>query len=148
MDPPRLKVSPRLKALTSYDKFRAKTSRILVLESGYWLDAACARACKDMGWPVQCVQVAKEGHLPREAAGALFESLGAFKPDFILSINMGGMDVGGLFAQLFADLEIPFAVWFVDNPRTILMDKNVLATPYMAAFTWERILRLRSQWCA
>lgn len=138
MDRPRLTVSPRLKALTSYDKFRAKTFRILVLESGYWLDSACARACEDMGWAVRRVPVTKEGHLPREAAGALFESLGTFKPDFILSINMGGMDVDGLFVGLFADLEIPFAVWFVDNPRTILMDRDFLATPYMAAFTWER----------
>jgi spore maturation protein CgeB len=61
-----------------------------------------------------------------------------FRPDFVLTINMSGMDVSGLFARFFEDVQIPYVTWFVDDPRTILMERMDYASPYAVAFTWER----------
>jgi spore maturation protein CgeB len=86
---------------------------------------------------VQRAPVVQEGVLSREAIGALIESVLALRPDFILSINASGMDEQGLLAGLFADLRVPHALWFVDDPRTILLQRDCYGTDYAVALTWE-----------
>jgi spore maturation protein CgeB len=75
--------------------------------------------------------------MPRENVARLLRTLVEFKPDFLLTINLGGMDVDGMFAGLFEDLEIPFVTWFVDDPRTILEGRGAFATPWSVALSWE-----------
>ncbi len=137
MDTPRLNVSPRLRELLRYDKLAGPVPRILILESKYWLDDACRNAARTLGWAVETVPVVQEGFLPREAIARLFSVLGEFRPDFVLSINMGGMDVQGLFARFFEDVGIPLVTWFVDDPRTILAGQSVYASSHTVAITWE-----------
>jgi spore maturation protein CgeB len=79
-----------------------------------------------------------QGRMPREMVGQFLTTLTEFKPDFVFSVNLSGMDQDGLFAQLFADLRIPFVTWFVDDPRTILMERTVYGSDYAVALTWER----------
>ncbi len=122
----------------AYAKMAGAVPRPLILESRYWLDTACADAAKRMGWDVMCMPVVAEGVLPREAVTRLIETLIDFKPDFLLSVNLGGMDVDGLFCGLFDDLQLPFVTWFVDDPRTIVMDRSIYGTPHSIALTWER----------
>jgi spore maturation protein CgeB len=141
MTRPRLHVTQRLRALLSYRKFAGPTPRILILRGDYWLDDACARAAHAMGWEVHAVPIAAEGHLPREAVAGFLKALAFFRPDFVLSINLAGMDDQGLFARLFEDLEIPYAVWFADNPRTITMGSDAYSSSYSVAFTWDRSYR-------
>ena len=138
MELPRLKVSPRLRELMAYDKLAGAVPRVLVLESQYWLDVACMNAARGLGWEIATAPVRMEGVLPRGDIERLLTTLGEFRPDFILSVNFSGMDVQGLFARLFEDLAIPYVVWFVDDPRTILMDRDVYASAYTVALTWER----------
>ena len=134
---PRLEVSPRLRELMTYDKFAGDAPRLMVLESGYWLDIACINAARRMGWEVRNVPVALEGVMPRENVSRLLRTLVEFKPDFLLTINLGGMDVQGMFAGLFDDLRVPFVAWFVDDPRTILQGSTAFAGDWSVAFTWE-----------
>jgi len=134
---PRLKVSPRLQELMTYPKFRDTPTRLLVLENEYWLDSACLRAAERLGWAVRGVPVRMVGTMPRDLIANFLGALTEFRPDFVLSINLGGMDVDGLFAGLFADLAIPYATWFVDDPRTILMGSRAYASDFAMAFTWE-----------
>ena len=138
MEAPRLHVSARFRELMAYDKFAGPAPRILVLESHYWLDAACINAGRALGWTIETAPVLMEGVLPRDNVEQLLWTLGAFRPDFVLSVNLAGMDVQGLFARLFEDLRLPLVAWFVDDPRTIVMGRSVYASPYAVALTWEQ----------
>lgn len=133
---PRLNVSPRLRSLMDYPKFR-NAPRMLVLENEYWLDSACIRAGEALGWEVARAPVRMVGTMPRELIAGLFETLTSFRPDFVLSINLSGMDTHGLLAGLLHDLNVPLAAWFVDDPRTILMGSRAYASETAIAFTWE-----------
>lgn len=137
MNVPRLQVSERLRELVSYDKFAGGVPRMLVLESQYWLDIACINAARRMGWELERIPVALEGVMPRENVARLLHALGEFKPDFILSVNLSGMDVDGLFARLFEDLRIPYVTWFVDDPRTIIGGITAFASGYSMALSWD-----------
>lgn len=122
----------------SYDKLSGPTPRIMILESRYWLDSACRNAAIDLGWEVEIVPIVAEGVMPRENIEHLLGTLIDFRPDFILSVNLGGMDEEGLFARLFEDLHVPYIGWFVDDPRTILMGRSVYTSDYTVALTWEQ----------
>lgn len=137
MDAPRLNISPRLREIMGYRKFAAQHPRMLVLRSHYWLDAACIRAAERMGWEVHEVPTLMEGALPREHVERLFFALASFRPDFVLSINLSGMDEQGLFARFFDDLELPLVTWFVDDPRTIMLDRACYGGTNHIALTWD-----------
>ncbi|NIA16093.1 MAG: glycosyltransferase [Nitrospiraceae bacterium] len=137
MDWPRLEIPPRIRDAMAYDKFVGDAPRLFVLESQYWLDVACVRAAEAMAWPAHTASVPQEGRMARDACGGLIRALIEFRPDFILSVNLGGMDVDGLLGRLFEDLRIPFVTWFVDDPRTIVMGRSVYASPWAVALTWE-----------
>ena len=57
---------------------------------------------------------------------------------FILSINMKGMDGNGAFSEITQRFSIPVFVWFVDDPRPILLHKRQFITATMIALTWEK----------
>lgn len=138
MDMPRLTVSDSLAELMSYDKLAGPVPRILILESDYWIDDACIRAGERLGWDIVKAPVVKQGVLSRDAIETLLRALTQQKPDFILTVNLCGMDVDGLFARFFGDIKIPFVTWFVDDPRIIMMDYDIYSSLYSVAITWER----------
>ncbi len=138
MEQARLHVTERMRALMAYAKFAGPTPRMMVLEGDYWLDVACVHAAETLGWEVARVPVRMVGKMPREMLANLLQALGEFRPDFLLSVNLSGMDERGLLAGLFADLEIPWVTWFVDDPRTILMGRNTYGSDYAMALTWEQ----------
>ena len=127
-----------MRQVMAYDKLARERPRLLVLESQYWLDSACANAARTMAWDIRTVPVAAEGVLPRASVAELLQTLIDFRPDFLLSINLSGMDVGGLFARLFEDLRMPYVTWFIDDPRTIIMDRTSYASSHTIAVTWEK----------
>lgn len=59
------------------------------------------------------------------------------KPSAILSVNMLGFDSGGILADLAYKYGIKLIVWFVDDPRPILLHQKQFIKPGMAAFCWE-----------
>lgn len=134
----RLDVSPQLRARMRYKKFAGETPRMLVLESDYWLDHACLSAAKKLAWQVRGVLVPAKGVLPRNQIEELLKGLLEFRPDFVLSVNLSGMDMDGMFAGLFEDLGVPYVTWFVDDPRTIIMNRKTYGTSLSVALTWER----------
>lgn len=138
MSLPTLRVSSRLRELLAYDKLAGPQPRVLVLRGQYWLDDACLRAAEALGWDTCGVPVVMEGFLSREAFAELLQALAHFRPDFVLSVNLSGMDTGGMLARLLADLRMPHVAWFVDNPRTILMGRDIYASDWSVAATWDR----------
>ena len=137
MNVPRLRISNTLRERMKYAKAASPTLRMLVLESRYWLDGACTRAAARMGWQTRTVRVVAAGVLPRDVVAELLTAVVDFLPDFILTINHSGMVRSGLFANLFSDLGVPLVSWFVDDPRTILMNDSAHASPGTLALTWE-----------
>jgi spore maturation protein CgeB len=137
MELPTLRVSDRLRSVMAYAKLARPQPRMLVLESRYWLDIACEHAAQQLGWPFRVVPVALEGTMGREAYEALFRALAEFRPDFVLTVNLSGMDVHGMLARFFNDIRLPYVAWFVDNPRTILMGRSLYGGEYAVALTWE-----------
>lgn len=135
---PRLNIGALLRSQMEYDKLRGPAPRVLVLESKYWIDQACLHAGARMGWEMARAPVANVGAMPREMLGTLLELLPAFRPDFALTVNLGGMDEQGILAEIFETLGVPLVTWFVDDPRTVLMGRTVYASPLSIALTWER----------
>jgi spore maturation protein CgeB len=60
------------------------------------------------------------------------------KPDMFISVNMLGFDGNGIFSDYCRRYGIPVAVWFVDDPRPILLSQRRFITSDMTAFCWER----------
>lgn len=121
----------------SYDKLAGEVPRVLVLRSQYWLDGACEAAARGIGWQVASVPTAMEGAASREQIAQLLDAIVTTRPDFILSINLAGMDVDGMWARFFHDLRVPYVAWFVDNPRTIVMGRTTYASNHAMALTWD-----------
>ena len=77
------------------------------------------------------------GRFARKDLALLIQTLVDFRPDFVLTANLSGLDTRGILAALFRDLRIPLVTWFVDDPRTILMNSDMMAFPEAVAFTWD-----------
>jgi len=137
MDAPRLEITDRMRRFLGYPKF-AGPVRMLILETDYFFERSWRRAAEGLGWQVHGVPSVMAGSLTREDVERLFTALGEFRPDFILGSNYAGMDTRGLFARFFEDARIPYVSWFTDTPRMILYDREVAASHYTVAATWER----------
>ncbi|HEX2958649.1 MAG TPA: glycosyltransferase [Chitinispirillaceae bacterium] len=59
-------------------------------------------------------------------------------PDMFISVNMLGFDGNGIFSEYCRRYGIPVAVWFVDDPRPMLLCQKKFITDEMTAFCWER----------
>ena len=138
MELPRLKISPRMREIMGYPRFADAKPRMLIFRSHYWLDAACERAAAALGWSTRAITMTMEGATPRETIAELFYALTDFRPDFILSINLSGMDEQGLFARFFDDLALPHVTWFVDDPRTIMIERDCFGGDHAVALSWEK----------
>ena len=60
------------------------------------------------------------------------------RPSFIISINMKGFDGNTAFADITGRFGIPVVVWFVDDPRPIVMNKLLSIRNNMIAVSWEK----------
>lgn len=126
-----------MRRFLDYPKF-AGTTRVLVLDTGYFFDQSWLRAAAQLGWETASVRSVITGDLTRDDIAALFQTIGEFKPDFILTSNYAGMDNAGLFANFFNDAKLPYVSWFTDTPRMILFNRTMYVSDYAVAATWER----------
>jgi len=127
-----------MRRFLDYPKFRRGATRLLVLATDYFFDQSWLRAAERLGWQARSVHSVMVGEMTRDDAANLFQALGEFQPDFILTSNYAGMDIGGMFARFFEDARIPYVSWFTDTPRMILYGREVHCSHYSVAATWER----------
>lgn len=137
MGAPRLQITEGMRRFLDYPKFRGAT-RVLVLDTGYFFDQSWLRAAAGLGWKTASVRSVITGDLTRDDIASLFQTIGEFKPDFILTSNYAGMDNDGLFANFFNDAKLPYVSWFTDTPRMILFNRTMYVSQYAVAATWER----------
>ncbi len=137
MNVPRLQITSGMRSILDYRKFVGST-RMLVLETGYFFERSWLRAADSLGWETATAPSAMAGDISREDVARLFTTISEFKPDFILASNYAGMDFAGLFARFFEDARIPYVSWFTDSPRMILYEHDASPSYYTVAATWEK----------
>jgi spore maturation protein CgeB len=60
------------------------------------------------------------------------------RPSFVISINMKGVDGNTALADITERFGVPVVVWFVDDPRPIVMHKRRSIKSNMIALSWEK----------
>ena len=92
----RLTITEGMRKFLDYPRFVGRT-RMLVLETEYFFDGSWIRAAQSLGWETATVPSVMTGGLTREQIADLFQTIGSFKPHFILTSNYAGMDEKGMF---------------------------------------------------
>ena len=120
-----------------YPRFQGKLPRILLITRQYFLIGEIIEACEALAVPYRLLQVSTEEVVQQDFAEQLLRAVVEFKPDFLFTINHLGVDREGLLMDLLAQLELPLASWFVDNPHLILYKYQGLSSPWATIFTWD-----------
>ena len=120
-----------------YPRFKSKLPKILLITSQYFLIGEIVEACERMGVQYQLLQVGNDEVVQNDFVERLLKAVLDFKPDFAFTINHLGVDREGLLTDLLAQLKLPLASWFVDNPHLILYQYQGLASPWTSIFTWD-----------
>ncbi|MDR2696595.1 MAG: DUF3880 domain-containing protein, partial [Deltaproteobacteria bacterium] len=118
-------------------RFRSSAPRLLLMTSKYFLMGEVVRACERL--QVQhCLLTLEDEEVARqEFVERLLKVVLDFNPDAILTLNHLGVDREGVLTELLAQLQLPLASWFVDNPHLILHLYDKLVSPWAAIFTWD-----------
>ncbi len=75
---------------------------------------------------------------PADYEDALLKLLQKDRPSFVVSINMKGIDNNGVFADAARRFGIAVFVWFVDDPRRIIMPQQTVSPSTLIAACWEK----------
>jgi len=121
-----------------YPKFSGATPRVLLVQSDYFLVAEIAAALQRLEIPTRYLPLPDLARGQTEFIEALLAAVTAFRPDFLLTVNHLGLDREGRLMELLAELKLPLASWFVDNPHLILHDFPRQTSSWCTVFTWDR----------
>ncbi|QLA17919.1 CgeB family protein [Desulfolutivibrio sulfoxidireducens] len=133
----RIRAAALFRQRTGYRKFTAPKPRALLFAGDYFLVREIAEALTGLDVPLRTLPLPD---LERGQTGFvedLLAAVAAFQPDFVLTVNHLGLDREGRLMGLLADLELPLASWFVDNPHLILHDFPRQVSPWCQVFTWD-----------
>lgn len=136
-------------AKVRHPRFQNNKPRILLIGSGYFLFGEVERACARLGLDYElfniedicdnssnsksCKPVIDSGNFVK----SFLETVLRFKPDCAVTLNHLGVDREGLLMDLLAQLNLPLASWFVDNPHLIIHLYKACISPWTALFTWD-----------
>lgn len=117
-----------------------KAWRVLVIMGGGTVIPQIARDAGDAlvreGATVGFMEIRgslEAGHFEEETRGGLRSAVRDFNPDFFLSVDGGGFRED---PEFFAELRVPVAAWFVDNPFYAIDCRH--AVPNLMFFSWDR----------
>ena len=129
-------ISFRLWERFRYPKLASENLTIALFDLGYFLVEEIARALAALGHSVVRVHGQKDEKCS-DILGRVVETIALKRPDFFLTVNHLGFDEEGVLADFFRSIEMPAAVWYVDNPNLLMriFPKNV--SPYCCIFTWD-----------
>ncbi|MEF2229950.1 MAG: glycosyltransferase [Pseudodesulfovibrio sp.] len=120
-----------------YPKFQSAKPRVLFFDSDYFLCREIRSALAANG--AECRPLVLEGGKTgsQRFVEELLRAVVEFRPDFALTVNHLGLDREGRLAGLLADLGMPLASWFVDNPHLILHEYAHPGAENTALFTFD-----------
>lgn len=110
---------------------------IVLMEGGFFLQQELHGAIRQEGKTVIPFHY-KQWLDINDYESQLQKTLQHSHPQALLSINMLGFDGNGVLAEYTERLGIPVLVWFVDDPRPILLSQKTSVRSNMVACTWER----------
>lgn len=73
-----------------------------------------------------------------EFENILLETIQKENIDLIISVNCKGFDGEGYLSKISSTLDIPIALWFVDDPHPILLNQKQYINDNIYAFCWEK----------
>lgn len=129
----RLRLWDRLK----YRRFAGDPVHIGLIDYGYYLTSEVARAAERSGHIVTGIPIRK-GQEGEEAVRILIAQLAECRLDFLLTINHLGFDKAGILTSFLKSIELPTAVWYVDNPNLIVKAFDANVSPFVSVFVWDR----------
>jgi spore maturation protein CgeB len=112
--------------------------KVLVLHSGYHLQAEACRALNQLGHQAFELNICVGG--PADIIRLLLQSMLRVQPDFVLLVNHIGFDDRGGVGDVFEWLQMPLAIWYVDSPFFIIRNLQFPAPSVSSVFLWERSL--------
>ncbi|MUM76126.1 glycosyltransferase [Pseudodesulfovibrio sp. F-1] len=135
------------RAEAAYPKFRSKMPRVLFLDSSYFLCGEIVAALARLDTPHRTLPLGRTATGSTRFIEDLLHAVLDFRPDFVLTVNHFGLDREGRLAGLLAELGLPLASWFVDNPALILHDYAHPGADNTAVFTFDagNLAMLRSR---
>lgn len=126
-----------LKVSSAKKKVPNSISKVMILMGSFFLQEELKNAVLSNGLiPILFVLNEQEGLLEYESN--LQKVLHTEKPDIVISVNMLGFDGMGILSDLTSRYGIPVAVWFVDDPRPIMLHHKQFVNNSIFAFCWER----------
>ncbi len=120
-----------------YAKFQGERIRIGLIDFGYFLTREVERSASGMGYEVERIGIRK-GMEGEGAVRAVIDLLERFRPDFLLTINHLGFDKEGILTSFLRGIELPAAVWYVDNPNLVVRAFAANVSPYVSVMLWDR----------
>lgn len=114
-----------------------KMPRVLLITSRYFLMGELMEACRRLDVPHRMLTLTDDAVASDVFVKDLLQAVLEFRPDCILTLNHLGVDREGVLMDLLAQLQLPLASWFVDNPHLILHLYKKLVSPWTAIFTWD-----------
>ncbi|MFW6324943.1 MAG: glycosyltransferase family protein [Desulfovibrionales bacterium] len=110
-----------------------KSPRILMLSFGYYLERELSSAAKRLDIPFLLFKANGRG---KRYVPDLLQAVRDFKPSFLLSVNMLGLDDSGNLPEILSRFQIPIGIWFIDSPEHFL-PPQVKTPQNLAVFTTE-----------
>jgi len=118
-------------------RFTGGQPRVLLLTSKYFLMGELEGACRKLGIEHRLVRIEDNSVACTDFVEQLLEAVISFRPDCCITLNHMGVDVEGILMDLLAQLQLPLASWFVDNPHLIIHLYSRCISPWTALFTWD-----------
>lgn len=115
---------------------RPVTRRLLLFQSGYFLDQELRNAAEELGLNTSIWNFQRGLRASGDNFKDLLELIKNFRPNLVLTVNHLGFDADGLMDDLFTRLNLPVSSWFVDSPAFILGTGR--PSPQVQAFSWDR----------
>ncbi len=118
-------------------RFTNKKPRVLLITSKYFLLGELVLACERAGIEHKLLALQDEEMSRSDFVESLLKIVVDFQPDCLLTMNHLGVDREGVLMNLLAQLQLPLASWFVDNPHLIVHSYTNLKNPWVTLFTWD-----------
>ena len=127
----------RLWEKLKYPKFTEKSTRVAIIDFGYFLTREVQNALGRLEHSVTTVPVRK-GEKGNAIVSKIIDAVLSHRPDFFLTINHLGFDEDGEVTSFFKAIEMPVASWFVDSPNLIVKAFGRNVSPFTTLFLWDK----------
>lgn len=111
--------------------------KVLIINPDYFLIPEVHIGFRQLGHEVQTVLFDKRREQGEVVIARVMQSVRAFNPDLVFTINHLGFDREGVLLTVFHRLRLPSVSWYVDSPTIILNLYQGPRSELAAIFVWD-----------